>query len=58
VHSLPMIYQTAGAELTFDEKAIGDLVDLVEREIGRIRAQLPRPAGTQSPNKARAANRT
>jgi oligoendopeptidase F len=58
VYSLPRIYQTAGAELTFDEKAIGELVDLVEREIGRIRAELPRLAGTQSPNKARAANRT
>jgi oligoendopeptidase F len=58
VHSLPRIYQTAGAELTFDEKEIGELVALVEREIGRIRAELPRLAGTQSPNKARAANRT
>jgi oligoendopeptidase F len=58
VHSLPVIYQTAGAELTFDEKAIGELVALVEREIGRIRAKLPALAGTQSPNKARAANRS
>ena len=58
VHSLPKIYETAGAELTFDEKAIGELVRLVEREIGRIRSKLPTLAGTQSPNKARAANRT
>jgi oligoendopeptidase F len=58
VHSLPVIYQTAGAQLTFDEKAIGELVDLVERQIARIRSKLPAPAGTQSPNKARAANRT
>jgi oligoendopeptidase F len=58
VHSLPRIYETAGAKLTFDETAIGELVQLVEREIGRIRSKLPTLAGTQSPNKARAANRT
>jgi hypothetical protein len=58
VHSLPKIYQTAGAKLTFDENAIGDLVQLVEREIGRIRSKLPTLAGTQSPNKVRAANRS
>jgi oligoendopeptidase F len=58
VHSLPMIYRTAGAELTFDETAIGELVALVEREIGRIRSKLPTQAGTQFPHKARAANRT
>jgi oligoendopeptidase F len=58
VHSLPDIYETAGAKLTFDDKVIGELVQLVEREIGRIRSKLPALAGTQSPNKARAANRT
>ena len=58
VHSLPEIYRTAGARLTFDPRAIGELVQLVEREIGKIRGKLPSPAGTQSPNKARAANRT
>src|SRR5215210_8814928 len=45
VHSLPTIYRTAGAELTFDEKAIGELVELLEREIGRIRSKLPTAAG-------------
>jgi oligoendopeptidase F len=58
VHSLPDIYRTAGARLTFDAVAIGELVDLVESEIGRIRTKLPSPAGSQSPNKARAANRS
>ncbi len=58
VHSLPEIYRTAGARLTFDKDAIGELVQLVESEIGRIRAKLPAPAGTQSANKARAANHT
>ena len=58
VHRLPDIYQAAGAQLTFDADAIGELVQLVEREIGRIRAKLPSPAGSQSPNKARAANRS
>jgi oligoendopeptidase F len=58
VHTLPEIYRAAGARLTFDSDAIGDLVQLVEREIGVIRAKLPAPAGSQSPNKARAANRT
>jgi oligoendopeptidase F len=58
VHSLPEIYRTAGARLTFDAEAIGELVQLVEGEIGRIRAKLPSPAGSQSPNRARAANRS
>ncbi len=57
VHSLPEIYRTAGARLTFDMGAIGELVQLVEDEIGRISTKLPAPAGTQSPNNARAANR-
>lgn len=58
VHGLPDIYRTAGARLTFDADAIGELVELVESEISRLRAQLPAPAGSQSPNKARAANRS
>ena len=58
VHRLPEIYRAAGAQLTFDADAIGELVQLVEREIGRIRAKLPSPAGSQSPHKARAANRS
>ena len=58
VHGLPEIYRTAGAKLTFDPAAIGELVQLVEHEIGKIRSKLPSPAGTQSPNSARAANRS
>lgn len=58
VQRLPEIYRVAGANLTFDADAIGELVQLVEREIGLIRAKLPSPAGSQSPNKARAANRS
>ncbi|HEX5963440.1 MAG TPA: M3 family oligoendopeptidase [Gemmatimonadales bacterium] len=58
VHSLPEIYRTAGARLTFDADAIGELVRLVEGEIVRIRSKLPSPAGSQSPNRARAANRS
>jgi oligoendopeptidase F len=58
VHSLPDIYRTAGARLTFDSEIIGELVQLVEREIGAIRARLPAPGGSQSPNRARAANHT
>ena len=46
VHGLPEIYRTAGARLTFDPGAIGELVQLVEREIGKIRGKLPSPAGT------------
>jgi oligoendopeptidase F len=57
VHGLPEIYRTAGARLTFEPGAMGDLVQLVEQEIGKIRSKLPALAGTQSPNKARAANR-
>ncbi len=58
VYPLPEIYRAAGAQLTFDADAIGELVQLVEREIGRIRAKLPSPAGSQSANKARAATRS
>jgi oligoendopeptidase F len=42
VHSLPEIYRTAGARLTFDTDAIGELVQLVETHIERVRAELPR----------------
>jgi oligoendopeptidase F len=41
VRTLPEIYRTAGAQLTFDADAIGGLVQLVETEIGRVRARLP-----------------
>lgn len=41
VRGLPEIYRTAGAELTFDVKVIGELVKLVEEEIERVRAELP-----------------
>jgi oligoendopeptidase F len=41
VRTLPEIYRTAGARLTFDVNAIRDLVELVETEIGRVRATLP-----------------
>lgn len=42
VQSLPEIYRTAGARLTFDADAIGELVQLVETHIERVRAELPR----------------
>jgi oligoendopeptidase F len=41
VRSLPEIYRTAGARLTFDVEAIRELVDQVEEEINRVRAKLP-----------------
>jgi oligoendopeptidase F len=41
VRSLPEIYRAAGAELTFDVRKIGELVQLVESEIERVRAELP-----------------
>ncbi len=56
VHSLPEIYRTAGARLTFDADVIGELVQLVESQVNRIREQLPSPAGSQSSHRARAAN--
>ncbi|MDQ3221964.1 MAG: M3 family oligoendopeptidase [Gemmatimonadota bacterium] len=56
VCSLPEIYRTAGARLTFDTDAIGELVELVETEIGRVRARLPSGEGFQSPVR-RVANR-
>jgi oligoendopeptidase F len=42
VQSLPEIYRTAGARFTFDARAIGELVQLVETHIERVRAELPR----------------
>ncbi len=46
VRSLPEMYRAAGARLTFDPALIGELVQLVEEQIDRIRSQLPRaPAG-------------
>jgi oligoendopeptidase F len=42
VHSLPEIYRAAGARLTFDSDAIGELVQLVETHIQRVRSELPR----------------
>ena len=41
VRGLPDIYRVAGAELTFDAKKLGELVQLVEAEIERVRAELP-----------------
>ena len=41
VRPLPEMYRAAGAELTFDVRRIGELVDLVEGEIEKVRAQLP-----------------
>jgi oligoendopeptidase F len=41
VRKLPEIYQTAGARLTFDVETIGELVQLVEEHIKRVRADLP-----------------
>jgi oligoendopeptidase F len=38
VRSLPEIYQTAGARLTFDAASIGELVALLEEHIERARA--------------------
>lgn len=40
VRSLPDIYRAAGARLTFDADVIGELVQLVEDEIGRLREEL------------------
>jgi oligoendopeptidase F len=41
VRSLPDIYTTAGARLTFDLDEIGELVRLVETQIELARAELP-----------------
>jgi oligoendopeptidase F len=41
VRGLPEMYRTAGAKLSFDPETIGPLVELVESEIAKIRAELP-----------------
>jgi oligoendopeptidase F len=41
VRGLPEMYRAAGAKLSFDAETIGPLVELVESEIGRVRAELP-----------------
>ena len=41
VRTLPEMYRTAGARLSFDAETIGPLVELVESEIAKIRAELP-----------------
>ncbi|HEU5042478.1 MAG TPA: M3 family oligoendopeptidase [Gemmatimonadales bacterium] len=41
VKGLPEMYRAAGAKLGFDAETIGPLVELVESEISRIRAELP-----------------
>ncbi len=40
VRGLPEMYRAAGARLSFDAETIGPLVDLLESEIARIRAEL------------------
>ena len=44
VRSLPDIYRAAGARLSFDAGLIGELVQLVEDQIDKIRAQVPAPS--------------
>ena len=51
IRSLPEIYRAAGARLTFDADDIGELVNLVETEIARVRARLPSADGQQSPSR-------
>jgi oligoendopeptidase F len=41
---LPALYEAAGVRLAFDAGTIGELVSLVEEEIGRLRAEVPAPA--------------
>jgi oligoendopeptidase F len=41
VRTLPDMYRTAGARLSFDAGLIGELVQLVEDQIDKIRVQLP-----------------
>jgi oligoendopeptidase F len=41
VQGLPEIYRAAGAKLAFDADTIGPLVELVEEQIERVRAELP-----------------
>jgi len=42
VRTLPEIYSAAGAKLTFEVEDIGRLVELVEQQIDKARAELPR----------------
>jgi oligoendopeptidase F len=42
---LPELYRTAGAELSFDPRLMGELVGLVEARMAELRADLP-PAGS------------
>jgi oligoendopeptidase F len=44
VRSLPEMYRAAGARLTFDAALIGELVELVEEQIEKIRSELPAAA--------------
>jgi oligoendopeptidase F len=44
VRSLPEMYRAAGARLTFDAGLIGELVELVETQIEKIRSELPAAA--------------
>jgi oligoendopeptidase F len=41
VRSLPEIYRTAGARLTFDAETMEELVSLVEGQIEQLRSELP-----------------
>jgi oligoendopeptidase F len=41
VQGLPEIYRAAGAKLAFDADTIGPLVELVEKQIERVRAEMP-----------------
>ena len=41
VRGLPEMYRAAGAKLSFDVETIGPLVELVEAEIARLRAEVP-----------------
>ena len=41
VRTLPDMYRAAGARLSFDAGLIGELVQLVEDQIDKIRVQLP-----------------
>ncbi|MGH7527075.1 MAG: M3 family oligoendopeptidase [Gemmatimonadales bacterium] len=41
VHTLPDMYRAAGAKLTFDADTIGELVELVEEQINKIRDEMP-----------------
>jgi oligoendopeptidase F len=41
VRSLPEMYSAAGAKLTFDADLIGELVEVLEEQIGQIRSRLP-----------------